>query len=140
LIDLQIFKVLRVGDGDRKHPIRFAWGKAPTTELVSAESEPEDLTKEILITFENLYFNLISRTVDSDLGTAMQLKTSGTSIPALERSKSLISVSQTENLISSAFDILFKELDRFVQLLKKFKGIDYFTFVRYSNKLKSYTS
>jgi hypothetical protein len=43
----------------------------------------------------------------------MQLKTTGTAIPALERSKSVISESQTEQLIGSAFDILFKELDRF---------------------------
>ena len=68
------------------------------------------------------------------------MKTTGTAIPALERSKSVISVSQTESLIGSAFDILFKELDRFDLIFKKFKGVDYFTFVRYSNKVKSYTS
>ena len=102
-----------MGDGDRKHPIRFAWGRAPSKELVTADAEPSDLTKEILVTFENLYFNLVSRIIDSDLGTSMQLKTTGTAIPALERSKSLIQVGQTEKLIGSAFDILFIELDRF---------------------------
>jgi hypothetical protein len=30
LIELQVFKVLRVGDGENKHPIRFAWGRAPS--------------------------------------------------------------------------------------------------------------
>ena len=84
---------MRVGDGDRKHPIRFAWGRAPSNQLVPVSDEPSDLTLEILRTFENLYFNLVSRIVDTDLGTSMQLKTSGTAIPALERSKSVISVS-----------------------------------------------
>lgn len=70
----------------------------------------------------------------------MQLKTTGTAIPALERSKSVISVSQTEQLIGSAFDILFKELDRFDKIFKKFSGIDYFSFARYCNKHKVYIS
>jgi hypothetical protein len=33
----------------------------------------------------------VARIVDEDLGTAMQLKKTGTAIPALERSKSVIS-------------------------------------------------
>lgn len=92
-MELQIFKVLRVGDGERKHPIKFAWGRAPSKELVAADAEPTDLTTELLRTFESLYLNLVSRIVDTDHGTAMQLKTSGTAIPALERSKSVISES-----------------------------------------------
>jgi len=57
--------------------------------------------------------NLAARIVDEDLGTAMQLKKTGTAIPALERSKSVISQSNTELLFGQAFDILFRELDRF---------------------------
>lgn len=55
----------------------------------------------------------MARIVDEDLGTAMQLKKSGTAIPALERSKSVILQSNTELLFGQAFDILFRELDRF---------------------------
>ena len=68
---MQIFKVLRVGNGDRKHPIRYAWGHAFSKETAAPDEEPSDLTKEILITFENLYFNLVSRIIDSDIGTSM---------------------------------------------------------------------
>lgn len=61
--------------------------------IVSDKPNASDLTQELLGTFENLYFNLVSRIVDTDLGVSMQLKTTGTAIPALERSKSIILVS-----------------------------------------------
>jgi len=48
------------------------------------------LTKELITTFEQVFLNTVGRTVDSDLGTAMKLKERGTSIPTLERSKSII--------------------------------------------------
>ena len=67
----------------------------------------------------------MSRIVDSDLGSNMKLKAKGTAIPMLERSKSVISTSVSEKLVGESFHILFKELNRYVNCIKEFPGIDY---------------
>jgi hypothetical protein len=90
----------------------------------------------LLDTFEKLFTNLVSRIVDSDLGTQMQLKKTGTAIPMLERSKSIISTSISESLIGDSFHILFKELNRYFIQFRSFKGINYQAFVTAYNKLK----
>lgn len=53
----------------------------------------------------------------------------------LERSKSVIHTSISERLIGDAFHILFKELNRYVNSLKDFPGIDYPSFVNLYNKI-----
>jgi len=90
----------------------------------------------LLDTFEKLFINLVSRIVDSDLGTQMQLKKTGTAIPMLERSKSIISTNISERLIGDSFHILSKELNRYFNQFKNFKGINYQAFVTAYNKLK----
>mmetsp|Transcript_26656 Transcript_26656/g.19022 ORF Transcript_26656/g.19022 Transcript_26656/m.19022 type:complete len:91 (+) Transcript_26656:2662-2934(+) len=64
----------------------------------------------------------------------MKLKDKGTSIPTLERSKSLIDENVTEKLIAQAFDVIFRELNRYTAVFKKFKGIDWYTYVQTRNK------
>jgi len=136
LLDIDIFKCLREGDGSRKHPIKLAWGKRTGLMTWDVNEEPSCLQFVLLQTFENLFLNIVSRIVDSDLGTNMQLKKTGTAIPMLERSKSIILTSISERLIGDAFHILFKELNRYVRSLKDFPGIDYQAFVNLYNKIK----
>jgi hypothetical protein len=103
---------LKEGDGSRTHPIKRAWGKKTGLNHWGLDEEPHKLQFCLLEVFENLYFNLVSRIVDSDVGT-MKLKSRGTDIPLLERSKSIISHSVSEQLIGDGINIVFKELNRY---------------------------
>lgn len=114
ILDNDIFRVLREGDGTHKHPIRFCWGKRTGLKKWDLDEEPDNLQYVLLETFENLFLNIVSRVVDSELGTQIQLKKTGTAIPTLERSKSVINTSVSERLCGDAFHIVFKELNRYV--------------------------
>lgn len=136
LSNLNIFKILRVGDGKRKNILKRAWGHALKQKIGKKDEQSDDLTKELLLTFENLFLNVISRIVENDTGDKVSVKQQGTSIPQFERAKSVIDTNASEMLLGSAFEVLFKELDRYVQLMGSFEGIDWATYVRARNKQK----
>jgi len=136
LQDIDLFKILRFGDGSRKNILKRAWGHALKQEVSNKDEEPKNLSKEILTTFENLFINLVSRIVDNDSGDKVSVKSKGTSVPQFERAKSVIDTNASENLLGTAFEVLFKELDRYVQVMTSFEGIDWATYVRVRNKMK----
>ena len=112
----------------------MAWGKQTGLKTWDVKEEPSNLQFCLLETFENLFFNLIGRIVNSDIGT-IKLKNKGTSVPLLERSKSIISTSTSESLLNDGMHIIFKELNRYTQSLTGFEGIDYQSFVILFNKI-----
>lgn len=136
LADLGIFHVLRNGNGSRNNIIKRRWGHALKQVVEAKNSAPSDLTKEVLMTFEALFLNLVSRIVENDTGDKISTKTKGTSVPQIERAKSVIDTSASEALLGSAFDVLFKELDRYIQVMGSFEGIDWATYVTVRNKEK----
>lgn len=66
----------------------------------------------------------------------MSLKTSGTALPKLERAKSVVNVDVSEKLMNSSFEVLFREVDRYVKMLRMHKGIDWSTYVQQRNLAK----
>ena len=94
------------------------------------EDAPNDLCRELLQTFEHFFLLIVARIVDSGLGTEMTLRSVGTTLPKLERAKSMINVDVSERLINSSFEVLFKEVDRYVKMLRLHKGIDWSTYVQ----------
>jgi hypothetical protein len=64
LLDTDIFRCLREGDGSRKHPIKLAWGKAIGLKTWQIDEAPSNLQFMLLETFENLFFNIVSRVTD----------------------------------------------------------------------------
>jgi hypothetical protein len=64
----------------------------------------------------------------------MKLKAKGTSVPSLEKAVSVIDENVSEHLISEAFEVIFKEFDRYVKIMKMFKGVDWTTYVKMRNK------
>jgi hypothetical protein len=133
LHESKVFKVLREGDGHKNHPIRQAWGKATGQKTWQPSEEPTSLQFCLLDLFETLFLNVVSRIVDSDQ-TQLKLKEKGTSIPLIERSKSLLQTSVSETLLGDGMQVIFSELNRYTSSLKSFKGIDYQTFVILYNK------
>jgi hypothetical protein len=125
LAEIDIFKCLREGDGSKKHPIKLAWGKNAGRKTWKPDEEPSNLQYVLLETFENLFFTIVGRVIDSDFGKEMILKQSGTAIPGLERSKSLITSNVSEKIIGQGFYIIFRELNRYTTIMNKFPGIDF---------------
>jgi len=94
------------------------------------------LSKELLLTFENLFLNVVSRIVSNDLGDKVNVKVKGTAIPQIERAKSIVDSNTSEHFLGSAFEVLFKELDRYVAIMGMFEGIDWATYCNVKNKEK----
>lgn len=46
----------------------------------------------------------------------------------------MIDNNTSEKLIGQAFEILFKEFDRYIKITEKFEGVDYQTYVSQRNK------
>ena len=74
LAEFDIFKCLREGDGSKKHPIKLAWGKNTGRKTWKPEEEPSSLQYVLLETFENLFFTIVGRVIDSEFGKEMMLK------------------------------------------------------------------
>jgi hypothetical protein len=64
----------------------------------------------------------------------MKLKQKGTSIPTLEKATSVIDENVSEHLIAEAFEVIFHEFDRYVKIMKMYKGVDWTIYVKQRNK------
>lgn len=64
IANLDVFKILRFGDGHRKNLLRRSWGRKLISKVKAAEDAKDDLTAEVLNRFEYLFFGLVSRIVD----------------------------------------------------------------------------
>lgn len=135
MVECDIFKCLRQGDGSVNHPIRLAWGKKNGYITWHIEDVPTSLPYVLIQTFDHLFLNIVSRIVNNN-GDQIQLKKTGTAIPLIERSKSVINSTVSEQLIGDAFNILFGELNRYVNQLREFGGVDYLAFSTLFNKIK----
>jgi flavin-dependent dehydrogenase len=64
----------------------------------------------------------------------MKLKQRGTSVPTLEKAQSVIDENVSEHLIAQAFEVMFKEFDRYIKIMQRFKGVDWTIYVKMRNK------
>lgn len=100
LLKLNVFQALHQGNGHRKNIIKRSWGRPVSQNPTDEAGEERELTKEVLLTYEHLFLTVVARIVDEDLGQAMAVKSKGTAIPTLERSKSVIDTNASEALIA----------------------------------------
>ena len=76
----------------------------------------------------------VGRIIRPDIGAQIKLKQKGTSVPSLEKAISVIDENVSEHLISQAFEVIFKEVERYIKIMKMFKGIDWTIYVKMRNK------
>jgi hypothetical protein len=76
----------------------------------------------------------VGRIVKPDTGAHMKLKQKGTSVPTLEKAQSRIDENVSERLIGQAFEVMFKEFERYIKIMKGFKGVDWTVYVKMRNK------
>ena len=133
LRNLDIFRTLHEGNGKKDNKLKKSWGRPLKQEVVSNENEKK-LTKEVIDVFEQVFLLTVGRIIKPDTGTLMKLKQRGTSIPTLEKAQSVIDENVSEHLIAQAFEVIFKEFERYIKIMKNFKGIDWNIYVKMRNK------
>ena len=133
LSHLNIFTILHEGDGKKDSKIKKAWGRPLKQEVVSNESDKK-LTKEVIDLFEQVFLLTVGRIIKPDTGAQMKLKQKGTSVPNLEKAVSVIDENVSEHLISQAFKVIFQEFERYIKIMKMFKGVDWSIYVKMRNK------
>jgi hypothetical protein len=57
-------------------------------------------------------------------------------MPTLERIESVMDVDATLQLLSQAYEIIFKELQNFVEFAEKFDGVSWKIYVRLTNRFR----
>lgn len=55
-------------------------------------------------------------------------------MPQLQKARSLIDEDVSEVLLGQAFEIMFKEFERYISIMLGFEGIDWSTYVRKRNQ------
>ena len=51
----------------------------------------------------------------------------------MRKAKSLLKENQSEPLLSQAFEVIFKEVERYVQMITNFKGVQWKAYTRKRN-------
>jgi len=133
LRQLEIFKVLHEGNGKPDHKLKKSWGRPLKQEVVTSEKDKK-LTKEVVDVFEQVFLLTVGRIIKPDTGALMKLKQRGTSVPTLEKAQSVIDENVSEHLIAQAFEVMFKEFERYIKIMKNFKGVDWTIYVKMRNK------
>lgn len=133
LYNLKIFRVLHEGDGHKDHKLKKSWGRPLKQEVVGCEKDKK-LTKEVVDLFEQVFLLTVGRIIKPDTGGLMKLKQRGTSVPTLEKAQSVLDENVSELLIEQAFRVMFQEFERYIKIMKRFKGVDWTIYVKMRNK------
>ncbi|CDW73494.1 UNKNOWN [Stylonychia lemnae] len=133
LRNLDIFRTLHEGNGKKDSKLKKAWGRPLKQEVIANENDKK-LTKEVIDVFEQVFLMTVGRIIKPDTGAQLKLKQKGTSIPTLEKAQSVIDENVSEHLIGQAFEVIFKEFERYIKIMKMFKGIDWNIYVKMRNK------
>ena len=66
----------------------------------------------------------------------MKLKPSDSSsnVPQLAKEKSVLDENVSETLLGQAFEVIFREFERYINMMTSFKGIDWGVYVRMRNQ------
>ena len=134
LIKSNIFTVLHRGNGKFDNLIARSWGK-PMDYLLKIESQ-KSLTEATIDTFEMLFTLVTARIASSDFGEDLKIRDRRTGVQRLVKAKSVVDENVSEVLMGQAFDVIFRELDRYNQLLAAFDGIDWEVFARSRNEYR----
>jgi hypothetical protein len=84
--------------------------------------------------FEQVFIFTSGRIIKPDAGANMKLKQKGTAVPTLEKAQSRIDENVSEVLIGQAFEIMFREFERYIKIMKSYKGVDWGVYVKTRNK------
>lgn len=133
LARLNIFSLLHKGNGEKDNKLRKAWGRKVDADCSSADSQ--SVPKAVLELFEQLFLAVAGRIVEPDFGGALKLKSTGSgALPQLQKAKSVVDENVSEKLLGQAFEVIFKEFERYINIMSGFQGVDWSVYVRMRNQ------
>ena len=103
-----------------KNPLKYCWG----TNFSYKCKEDYPLCQDVLEFFEQILITWFARIIKEDSGEEQKIKTHETSVLGIEKAHSFVNTSATECLIAKWFKHIFEQLDRYINLIKKFEGIN----------------
>lgn len=74
------------------------------------------------------YMSVLARVIESDSGENMKI--SANAITGIARAKSVLNKKTVSPLIEKVFEIIFIEVNRYLDILSKVKGIDWSIYLR----------
>ena len=83
------------------------------------------MTEMIIGLFENIFFSVIGRLIKQEEQPQIKLKTP----LSMERATSIIDENATESLLLQGFDIIFRELQKYIKFAQNYQGIDFNTYL-----------
>jgi hypothetical protein len=86
--------------------------------------------------FETFLARISSTNIGEDL-EIKQLTTSNLRNPQMKKAKSILDESASETILGQAMDVIFKEMDRYSDMLDSFPGINWQTYVNRQNASKT---
>jgi len=88
----------------------------------------------VIDTFEQLFLTVTSRIVAKEESDQIVKREGMSAMPKLQRAKSIIDTDSSSLLLGQAFEIIFKEFERYIDIMMSYEGIDGDTFVRKRNE------
>lgn len=131
LAELSIFGALHKGSNEKDNLLKKIWGRKLKVSSKPIDDQP--LNSDVIDTFEALFFTVTGRVVMKD-GKDEIIKRQGKSVmPSLQKARSLVDKDTSEILLGQAFDIIFREFNRYISIMQDFEGVDWSTYVRKRN-------
>lgn len=132
LVQLGIFTSLHKGSNDKDNLLKKTWGRKLKISCKSIDDQA--LNQDVIDTFEQLFYTVTGRVVMKDERDEIIKRQGKSSLPALQKARSLIDDDTSEILLGQAFDIIFKEFNRYINIMLGFEGVDWGTYVRKRNQ------
>ena len=95
------------------------------------------MTKEVIDLFEQVFLLTSGRIIKPDTGANLKIKQRGNSVLSLVKAQSRIDENVSERLIGQAFEVIFREFERYIKIMKSYKGVDWAVYVKMRNKAPS---
>lgn len=132
LVQLGLFSTLHKGSNDKDNLLKKTWGRK--LHISSEYIDDQELNHDVIDTFEQLFLTVTGRVVQKDGEDKIVQREGKSSMPQLQKAKSLIDTDVSEVLLGQAFEIIFKEFERYISIMLGFDGIDWSTYVRKRNQ------
>ena len=132
-----IIEVLKEGNGlqDReKNPLKYSWGHLIN---YSIDFNNETLSHMVLETLEFIMMACFSRILEEGNEKNVDIHKTGSSINKIQQAHSVVNTNITEVLLASSFEIIFKQLNRYTELIKNMDSIDWKLFVDKRNEMRN---
>ena len=134
---LELFRTLYEGNWSQaghssdlaENFIKRSWGKSVQL-IVESSEDKKSLTEMIISLFEQTFLSVVGRAIQKDDSSHTTILSTTKSPLSMERSQSLIDENSTENLLLQGFDIIFRELQRYIDFSQAKKGIDWNTYLK----------